>query len=163
MRWCLLLEEFQPTFHYKQGITNFIADTLSWVPTGITERESTRTDVRDKQAKQQELSPDINLLDTFLEYPVFADDGRVPIQFSTIYYYQQNDQKVTRLPIEKPEWYQYKTLGGFPIICTAGQHSKMVLTDVQLPMAVKWFREATAHNAGIGRLEEHLKFHFFHP
>ena len=32
-----------------------------------------------------------------------------------------------------------------------------------LPMAVKWFHEAMAHNAGISRLEEHLKFHFFHP
>ena len=39
----------------------------------------------------------------------------------------------------------------------------MVLTDVMLPKAVKWFHEATAHNAGISRLEEHLKFHFFHP
>ena len=76
---------------------------------------------------------------------------------------QQNDQKVTRLLIDTPERYQYKTLGGFPIIHTAGQHSKMVLTDVMLPMAVNWFHEATAHNAGISHLEDHLKFHFFHP
>ena len=39
----------------------------------------------------------------------------------------------------------------------------MVLTDVMLPVAVKWFHEATAHNARISHLEEHLKFHFFHP
>ena len=32
-----------------------------------------------------------------------------------------------------------------------------------LPKAVKWFHEATALNAGISRLEEHLKVHFFHP
>ena len=32
-----------------------------------------------------------------------------------------------------------------------------------LPKAVKWFHEATAHNAGISRLEEHLKVLFFHP
>ena len=163
LRWRLLLEEFQPTFHYKQGITNFIADALSRVPTSITERESTQMDVRDKQEKQQELLPDVNLLDAFLEHPIFDYNGRVPIQFSTIYDYQQNDQTVTRLLIKKPEGYQYKTLGGFLTICTAGQHSKMVLTDVMLPMAVKWFHEATAHNAGISHLEEHLKFHFFHP
>ena len=60
-----------------------------------------------------------NLLDAFLEHPVFDEEGRVPIQFSTIYEYQQNDQTVTQLPIEKPDGYQYKTLGGFPIICTA--------------------------------------------
>ena len=64
--WNLLLEEFQPTFCYKQSITNFIVDTLSRVPTSIMERESTRTDVRDKQAKQQELLPDVHLLDAFL-------------------------------------------------------------------------------------------------
>ena len=69
-------------------------------------------DVRDKQAKQRELStPDIHLLDSFLEHPVFDEEGRLPIQFSTIYHYQQNDQKITRLPIEKPDCYQYKTLG----------------------------------------------------
>ena len=38
----------------------------------------------------------------------------------------------------------------------------MVLKDVMLPMAVRWFHEAMAHNAGISRLEEHQKFHFFH-
>ena len=41
LQWRLLLEKFQPTFHYKQGITNFIADALSRVPTGLTEMEST--------------------------------------------------------------------------------------------------------------------------
>ena len=61
--WNLLLEEFRPTFHYKQGITNFIADTLSQVPMALTERESTQTDVRDKQVKQRELStPDDTIL-----------------------------------------------------------------------------------------------------
>ena len=123
LQWRLLLEEFRPTFCYKQGVTNYIVDALSRVPTALTERESTRTDVRDKQAKQCELStPDINLLDAFLEHPVFDEEGRIPIQFSTICEYQQNDQTVTQLPIEKPDGYQYKTLGGFPMICTAGQH-----------------------------------------
>ena len=74
LQWCLLLEEFQPTFCYKHGITNFIANALSRVPTSITERESTRTDVRDKQEKRQELLPDINLLDAFLEHPIFDDN-----------------------------------------------------------------------------------------
>ena len=97
------MEEFRPTFRYKQGVTNFIADTLSRVPTTLTERESTRTDIRDKQAKQRELStPDINLLDAFLEHPVFDEEGHVPIQFSTIYEYQQNDWTVTQLPLKKP-------------------------------------------------------------
>ena len=97
---------------------------------------------------------DGSLFDAFLEHPVFDEEGCIPIQFSTIYHYQQNNQQVTRLSIEKPDGYQYKTFG---------QLSKMVLTDVMLPKAVKWFHEATAHNAGISCLEEHLKVHFFHP
>ena len=118
----------------------------------------------DKQAKQRELSaPDIHLFDAFLEHPVFDEEGCIPNQFSTIYHYQQNDQQVTRLSIEKPDGYQYKTLGGFAIIWAAGQLSKMVLTDVMLPKAVKWFHVATAQNASISCLEEDLKVHFFHP
>ena len=81
-------------------------------------------DVRDKQEKQQELLPDVNLRDALLEHPIFDGNGRVPIQFSTIYDYEQNDQTATRLLIKKLEGYQYKTLWGFLIICTAEQHSK---------------------------------------
>ena len=73
LRWRLLLEEFQPTFRCKQGITNFIANALSRVPTGLMERKSTRTDIQNKQAKQQGLSLDVNLLDAFLEHPVHSN------------------------------------------------------------------------------------------
>ena len=51
------------------------------------ERESTQTDVRDKQEKKQEFLPDVNLLDAFLEHPIFDDNGRVLIQFSMIHDY----------------------------------------------------------------------------
>ena len=40
IRWRLLLEEYSPTFVYKRGDSNFIADALSRVPTSRTERES---------------------------------------------------------------------------------------------------------------------------
>ena len=39
MRWRLLLEEYGPTFHYKQGPQNLIADALSRVPTARTSRD----------------------------------------------------------------------------------------------------------------------------
>ena len=38
----------------------------------------------------------------------------------------------------------------------------LLLTDALLPKVVKWFHNATAHNAGITRLENHLRFHFHH-
>ena len=39
--WCLLLEEFNPTFLYKAGPDNVLANALSRVPMARTEREST--------------------------------------------------------------------------------------------------------------------------
>ena len=41
LRWRLLLEEFTPTFLYKSGPDNVLADALCRVPTARTEREST--------------------------------------------------------------------------------------------------------------------------
>ena len=43
LRWHLLLEEFNPTFLYKAGPDNVLADALLRVPTARTERESTTT------------------------------------------------------------------------------------------------------------------------
>ena len=45
LRWRLLLEEFNPTFLYKSGPSNVLADALSRVPTARTERESSRNDL----------------------------------------------------------------------------------------------------------------------
>ena len=44
-----------------------------------------------------------------------------------------------------------------------GQHNRICLTDTLLPMVVNWFHNATAHNSGITRLQETLRFHFYHP
>ena len=45
LRWRLLLEEFNPTFLYKSGPSNVLADALSRVPTARTERESSQDDL----------------------------------------------------------------------------------------------------------------------
>ena len=39
LHWCLLLEEFTPTFLYKTSPDNILADALSHVPTARMERE----------------------------------------------------------------------------------------------------------------------------
>ena len=43
LHWCLLLEEFNPTFLYKSGPSNILADALSCIPTARMERESSNT------------------------------------------------------------------------------------------------------------------------
>ena len=45
LRWCLLFEEFNPTFLYKSGPSNVLADALSCVQTTRTERESSQDDL----------------------------------------------------------------------------------------------------------------------
>ena len=45
LRWRLLLEEFNPTFLYKSGPSNVLADALSRIPTARTERESSKDDL----------------------------------------------------------------------------------------------------------------------
>ena len=44
LRWRLLLEEFCPTFLYKSGTTNVLADALSRINTARSERESPPVD-----------------------------------------------------------------------------------------------------------------------
>ena len=43
LRWCLLLEEFKPTFFCKSRPDNVLADALSRVPMSCTEKESMTT------------------------------------------------------------------------------------------------------------------------
>ena len=43
LHWCLLLEEFTPTFLYKTSPDKVLADALSRIPMARTERESTTT------------------------------------------------------------------------------------------------------------------------
>ena len=43
--WRVLLEEFNPTFLYKSGPSNILANALSRIPTTCTERESTQDDL----------------------------------------------------------------------------------------------------------------------
>ena len=207
LRWRLLLEEFNPTFLYKAGPDNVLADALSRVPTARTERESTTTSAHlvdclssyplyvefptdqvvvansraecppNHVASQEAVgrtSPGRCPLPTivvqpqqeelFLEHPVFDAQGRLPFQYKTLYEYQQEDPRILALPTNQPHQYQQENMGGYELVCRyQGQHNRICLTDTLLPLVVDWFHKATAHNAGITRLQETLRFHFYHP
>ena len=207
LRWRLLLDEFNPTFLYKAGPDNVLADALSRVPTACTERESTTTSAHlvdclssyplhvefptdqvvvansraecppNHVASQEAVgrtSPGRCPLPTivvqpqqeehFLEHPVFDAQGRLPFQYKTLYEYQQEDPRILALPTNQPHQYQQENMGGYELVCRyQGQHNRICLTDTLLPLVVDWFHKATAHNAGITRLQETLRFHFYHP
>ena len=63
LRWRLLLEEFNPTFLYKSGPSNVLADALSRVPTARMGRESS----------QDDLTSNDELMFCVLSYPILAE------------------------------------------------------------------------------------------
>ena len=63
LRWRLLLEEFNPTFLYKSGPSNALADALSPIPTARTERESS----------QDNLTSNDELMFCLLSYPILVE------------------------------------------------------------------------------------------
>ena len=83
LRWRLLLEEFNPTFLYKLGPSNVLADALSRVPTARMERESS----------QDNLTSNDELMFCLLSYPILVE---FPIdQEVTPLANSQSDQEVT--------------------------------------------------------------------
>ena len=100
----------------------------------------------------------------FLEHPVFDAQGRLPFQYKTLYEYQQEDPRILALPTKQPHQYQQENMGGYELVCRyQGQHNRICLTNTLLPMVVDWFHKAMVHNTGITRLQETLRFHFYHP
>ena len=100
----------------------------------------------------------------FLEHPVFDAQGRLPSQYKTLYEYQQEDPRILALPTTQPHQYQMENMGGYGLVCHyQRQRNCICLTDTLLPMVVDWFHKAMVHNTGITRLQETLRFHFYHP
>ena len=62
--WRILLEEFNPTFLYKLGPSNVLADALSRIPTARTERES-----RDDLTSNDELMFCLSSYPILIEFP----------------------------------------------------------------------------------------------
>ena len=88
----------------------------------------------------------------------------MPFQYKTLYEYQQEDPRILALPTNQPHQYQQENMGGYELVCRyQGQQNRICLTDTLLPLVVDWFHKAMAHNTGITRLQETLRFHFYHP
>ena len=160
MRWRLLLEEFGPTFAYKKGSENCVADALSRVPT--LDENVTPAMPETRCVKVDDL-----WTECLWAMPKFDEQNRHPFQFSTIADYQTRSPNVSNLPTQAPHWFQLLPFGDgkVSLICKTQTPDErlIVLPDAMLPRLVRWYHEHGIHSEGMDRLEMTIKRHFWHP
>jgi hypothetical protein len=156
LRWRLMLEECGPTFHYREGPTNAIADMLSQVPTSRTDRGSSKFPVRDPLLTATDgiycmgtnnlplaewLQHDSELAECFLEHPVFDNEGRLPFQFKTLAEYQNQRPALQQDLQQHPDrFHTMEFKDNTKLICFCQNvEDTIVLTQELLPKLVKYY------------------------
>jgi len=107
LQWCLLLEDFGATFHYKKGPDNVIADAMSQVPRSsyplVGESvngkyldkylfDDDKIQVSSRIDHMQEALIEDQLQECLLYHPMLDDKGRLPFSFPDICTCQQEDK-----------------------------------------------------------------------
>ena len=158
MRWRLLLEEYGPTFKYKKGSENCIADALSRVPT-------LDDNVTPAMPETRCVKVDDLWTECLWAMPKFDEQNRHPFRFETIEYYQQHSANVRDLHTQAPDIFSLIPFGKASLVCKTKEANErlIVLPDAMLPRLVKWYHEMTIHSEGMDRLELTIKRHFWHP
>ena len=160
MRWRLLLEEFGPTFAYKKGSENCVADALSRVPT-LDE------DVTPAMPETRCVKVDDLWTECLWAMPKFDEQNRHPFRFETLAYYQSHSPNVSDLHNQAPNLFSMLPFGDgkVSLICkTASPDERLiVIPDAMLPRLVRWYHEHGLHSEGMDRLELTIKRHFWHP
>ena len=116
LRWRLYLEEYNPSFYYKAGRTNVLADALSRVPQGEPSLvEETTAGQQNAAAVQGDdgfvsLLEDQELAECFLMHPVFDAEDRHPLKYKTIRDYQAQDEALNQRVVDTPQKYLEKFL-----------------------------------------------------
>ena len=173
LRWRLLLEDYGPKFFYLPGPKNVVADSLSRVPSKRLVRESDKKVVDSNDGVYCMWSEDPDLAeclvhdpevgDSYLEHPIFDEDGRLPFQFTALEEYQRRSEDLQNMPLVFPERFSRQRFGDAELICFhQNGEDKIVLTQELLPKVVKYYHEAMAHAEGAGRLSHTIKRHFYH-
>ena len=166
LRWRLLLEEYGPSFHYKKGPDNVVADAMSRVPTAITKwDDSVAIRKSNDSSAPSTILDDSFLAECFLQHPSYNDaDIDSPFHFVSIRALQQKCDKLKDKVTRQPEKYKYKNLGGHQVICFTPTDSdwKIALSDDMMPKFVKWYHEATSHAEGSSRLLATLSRNYHH-
>ncbi len=179
MRWRLLIEEFSPNFHYKQGSLNYVADALSRLPKAVDNSGPKDLDPKDQthevrghdvsldeQIPADTLIYDDDMADCLLYHPDPIGQNMFPFRFADIATMQQADPALMqRLQAPQPNRFQTRNIAGHDIVTYVlnPQEWRIALPTAMVRPVVEYFHQATVHAQGISRLEATLCKFYYHP
>jgi RNase H-like domain found in reverse transcriptase len=167
LRWRLLLEDFNPTFHYIKGTHNAIADSLS--RHGITPHSSlSEVPAGTPESAAEMKETDLHLydcLDCFLYHPDVLQMDAFPIIDSSITYEnirmeQQHEPALLHKLQQQPTAYQIRTFNQVDLICVRMPPTNTF--NICLPATVEWYHHLLGH-VGESRLYSTIAAHLSHP
>ena len=171
LRWRLVLEEYGPTFHYKAGPTNVIADAISRVPTTNIQRSSAEDLLHFASPSTSPpgdhipmIDPDSTVTDCLMAHPRYRESTNSTFSLQGFGPHQDSDAKLQSCIREDPNAYTRQLIGRVSLICYRhGEQWKICIPDSLLPHVVKFYHEATWHSEGQRRLHDSISRHFYHP
>ena len=103
--------------------------------------------------------------ESLLVNPDFDEAGRDPTNMNTVRYYQQRDDAVKQLPVNKPDEFSVMNLNGTDVICKYESENDflIVLTTEMLEPLVRWYHSVTVHATGAQTLLHTMKRLYYHP
>jgi hypothetical protein len=174
-----MLEDYGPTFHYKDGPSNVVANVLSQVPTSRMDRGSDKIparislltasdDISCMVTNELELAEclqhDPESAECFLEHAVFDNKGRLSSQFTILAEYQSANLALQQVLQQQPDrFHAVDFKGNTKLICFCQNgENKIVPTQEMLPKVVKYYHEVMGHAKGMKRLSETIERHYHH-
>ena len=148
--WRMVLEEFAPTFHYKPGSEQIVADTLSRHP--MLPRRGEQGAVLSEESAQFEIA----FTECFLNYP--EDVNAFPVTFANLEQHQQTDQTIQ----DNPQ-YQNQVFHGTTLKCYVKEDKiKIVLPTSLVDETIAWYHHILGH-CGQERLYRSISTHLYAP
>ena len=157
-RWKILIDTFQPIFHYVKGDTNIEADSMSRHPT---------SNLGSTAAQAGPLETDLGSVygEIFLNHPPIlnTNDPIYPLDYELIAEHQANDMSLQDLHLQQSLQYPKKDFGlNLHLICHIPNRNtawKICIPEtLKLPI-IHWYHISLGH-PGIQRLYQTIATHF---
>jgi hypothetical protein len=182
MRWRLFLEEFNPTFHYINGESNTLADSLSRLPrhggmenSGPSQAESPihnrmRNIVGDDRQYEHSFSvlmDDDEIQHCFLNFPDVDSVRPFALDYQDLASSQTADPVLQHRLRNQPNKYSYQTFGTQSTRLLAYRakpedHWRICLPTSKLNTIISFYHKALGH-AGSSRIYQTISMHFHNP